>query len=135
MIIGQDMDNKILDLKTIDDLKKMNPDGEVEFLNEIITIFMNELLILKEKIGYGFRKREYQCLELNLHNLKGASLNVGAIALANICMEIEIAAKHKQVEIIKKKLTDFESISKLTADKLTELVSSLESAEYISDKL
>jgi HPt (histidine-containing phosphotransfer) domain-containing protein len=129
------MDNKILDFNTIEDLRKISPDGEDEFLKEIITLFMNELSVLKEKIGSAFRRREYQCLEQILHNLKGASLNVGAVALGHICKEIENAAKQGQIEIIKKKITDFESISKLTADRLTEVASSLESAEYIADKL
>lgn len=82
----------IIDYNAIEELRRMD-EQDTSFLPEIINLFLDEMPGLKDAINTAFEQDDMVKLAKASHSLKGASLNLGARALAFICEEIERTAK------------------------------------------
>lgn len=118
-----DPGNIILDTNVIEELKKMNEPGEEIFLNEIINLYLSELSILVQNILISFKYNNIKKMIEASHSLKGASLNIGAISMAELSKEIEKAGYEKNIKGIQKLLEKVEFTSRMTSDNLKKIVS------------
>ena len=92
------MQSGLLDLNTITTLLELNDPTEssnffVELVNEFVTQATRLIAAIKQAIHQNDRRN----LIPHLHNLKGASLNMGAIALAEACESIEISLQNNHL--------------------------------------
>ncbi|MFI5144203.1 MAG: PAS domain S-box protein [Ignavibacteria bacterium] len=100
---------RFIDLDTIGGLREMD-EQDGSFLKEIIDLYLNEMPELIDNIRTAYELDDNIKVAKAAHSLKGASLNLGACALAGICNEIEQAAKansKKELEILIKELPDY----------------------------
>ena len=71
--------------------------GDEELANEILGEFMEDVprkfTALKEAVGKG----DAPLVQIEAHTLKGASANVGALALQDIAYQIELAGEAKDL--------------------------------------
>ncbi len=71
-------------------------DGDIEFMQELISIYIEDNTPRVQNIQKSFQEDEHESLEKEAHTLKGASANIGAIAIQNISQEIEMAARDRR---------------------------------------
>jgi len=71
--------------------------NDEDFIREILSEFQYELEDLSEKISSGFENRDIVCLQQHVHNLKGISGNVCAIALHRILIDIDAALGNNDI--------------------------------------
>jgi HPt (histidine-containing phosphotransfer) domain-containing protein len=81
----------LLDMNVIQSLKEL---GEEDFFNEILDLYCNQFPELYRNIQESFSNSNYDSLSKYAHALKGASLNIGAKELADICKKVELNSKN-----------------------------------------
>jgi HPt (histidine-containing phosphotransfer) domain-containing protein len=111
----------IIDMDIIRELKKMNETEEDDFFGEILTLFQTELPGLQKEIYNSYKEDNLFKMAKAAHTLKGASLNLGATDLANICDKLEVAGKENQIKIINDLMSELENTLELTLNKLNEI--------------
>ncbi len=80
----------ILDLNTITNLLELNdPTEPTSFFVDLIREFYVQAVRLIAMIQQAIQQNNSLTIVTHLHNLKGASLNMGALALAQLCETIE----------------------------------------------
>lgn len=91
------MDNNqinFLDIEVINGLKELGD----EFLKEIFNLYFEQYPSLYQNIIDNFSQDNFVELSKAAHALKGASLNIGAKKIANICQDIENMVKANNIE-------------------------------------
>ncbi len=91
------MDNNqinLLDIEVINGLKELGD----EFLKEIFNLYFEQYPSLYQNIIDNFSQDNFVELSKAAHALKGASLNIGAKKIANICQDIENMVKENNTE-------------------------------------
>ncbi|MEJ2104950.1 MAG: response regulator, partial [Ignavibacteriaceae bacterium] len=87
-------EKNILDKKGLLDRLMGDENLASKILNEFVNDVPNKLMALKEALNNG----DASSVQNHAHNLKGASANVGAIALQEVAKEIEIAVGNGSME-------------------------------------
>ncbi len=82
-----DEDGELLDFNTIGSLKELG--GDDSFFQEIINLYAEQYPELLERIKSSHSAGDLENLSKSAHALKGASLNIGAKKLAEVCLAIE----------------------------------------------
>lgn len=67
-------------------------EGDVELWNEIRNIWLEDIGNLMDGVAKALRSQAPDGLRRAAHALKGASANVGAVRVASVAKQIEIAA-------------------------------------------
>jgi HPt (histidine-containing phosphotransfer) domain-containing protein len=73
-------------------------DGQGEALAEIVNEYLSVSDELRAEILRLMGQGDRAALERSTHTLKGASANVGAMALADACAELETRARESQLD-------------------------------------
>ena len=81
-----DPTKNILNVETLDDLKRIDPG----LPQEMIAIYQNSSPSIINEIEVFFRKDEIENLCKKVHFLKSTCGNVGLLGMAKLCEEIEI---------------------------------------------
>ena len=113
--------DEIIDYSKINELRNLDLINNGSFLNEIIDLYISQLNNLKKDIQCSFYKNEFSITSKAAHNLKGASLNLGAIALADISKKIENQINENYNEKIEELIAQLEPVSKITTEILEEI--------------
>ncbi|MDD3050673.1 MAG: PAS domain S-box protein [Candidatus Cloacimonetes bacterium] len=104
------IDNYVVNNKTTttDKLELMNFSEGLSRVGEnkkiyikILKQFLKDAEDLIVRINDSFEENNYQALNFALHNLKGASGNVGAARLSDLCKDIEDSVNNKEISIDK----------------------------------
>ncbi len=92
------MQSGLLDLNTITNLLELNDPTEANsFFAELVREFFIQAARLITIIKQAIQLNDRLNLIYHLHNLKGASLNMGAIALAEVCETIEVSIQNNHL--------------------------------------
>ncbi|MCX6046101.1 MAG: Hpt domain-containing protein [Chloroflexi bacterium] len=92
------MQSGLLDLNTITTLLELNdPTESSNFFVELVNEFLAQATHLIAAIKQAIHQNDRRNLIPHLHNLKGASLNMGAIALAEACETLESSIEKGQL--------------------------------------
>ena len=67
--------------------------GESTLFNELVELFINELPRRLDAIRLALARNDTKEIAAAAHVLRGSSMLVGALAMAGLCLEIELAAK------------------------------------------
>ena len=114
--------NKIVDMKVIQDLKKMNDPVENNFFVDIITLFLSEIPGLMKDILDSYNQSDFVKMSGVAHSLKGASLNLGAVCLADLCASIETSAKENNISKIREAMMHLVQVCKLTSYEFKKII-------------
>ena len=92
------MQSGLLDLDRITNLLELNDPTELNsFFAELVREFFIQAARLISIIKQTIHQNDRLMLIPHLHNLKGASLNMGAIALAEACETIETSIQNNHL--------------------------------------
>ncbi len=86
-----------LDRETLARLRADLGPGRDAF-NELVGLFISELVPRLQAITLALERDDPRRIAAAAHILKGSSMLVGARAMAELCLEIELAAKNGTIE-------------------------------------
>ncbi len=126
----------VIDRETIDMLRAMDAiPQEDELLLELIDDFLFYSADLVNAIKRCSQTRVDHELAAQSHSLKGASLNIGALALFEVCDAIETLARERELSLMTHWLTALDGAYEKTTVVLIELRSRASRGENIDDLL
>ncbi len=96
--------------------------GDQEFVKEIIRMYLNQLPELITAIKESVSKGNSENLRLNAHSLKGASLNIGAGMMADICKFLEECGKNSDMNGVREKIKQLDEINIITTRELEQIL-------------
>ncbi len=67
--------------------------GDLAFVDELVDTYLEDGAAQLEALTDGLASGEPQALVRSAHSLKSSSLNVGALALGELCRDLEEAAR------------------------------------------
>ena len=79
-------------------LAELEPDLGEEMVVMIIDLFKEDAVLRLEGMRAAFKQGNYHELEKQAHSLKGASSNIGANHLAELCEQIETQSEGEKIE-------------------------------------
>jgi len=90
------MSEPLIDMTQINNLKELFNDGFEPFL----VTFYEDYEKKEQELSTAIQSKQMDAISKIAHSLKGSSLNMGALGLANLCQKIEAASKHDdEIEI------------------------------------
>ncbi len=126
----------VIDRETIDMLREMDEvTNESDLVLELIDDFLTHSQILVANIQTHAEQDEQLELASSSHSLKGASLNIGALILFQVCDKIELLARNQNLLDAKNQLPDLNSAFQRTTAALIELRERTYRGETIDDLL
>lgn len=84
----------LIDWNIVNGLLELGEEEEKSFLKEILDVYKGQYPELLDGIQKAYQQSQAKDMVLNAHSLKGASLNIGALQLAEICREIEMKGRN-----------------------------------------
>jgi CheY-like chemotaxis protein/HPt (histidine-containing phosphotransfer) domain-containing protein len=85
--------NQPIDEAVLDDLAQLQREGRPDIVNRVITLFLESATGLLKELQEGAASGDMTLVERACHALKASSANVGALALAAHCEELEALAR------------------------------------------
>ena len=126
----------VIDRETIDMLREMDEvTDESDLLLELIDDFLTHSQILVANIQIHAEQDEQRELASSSHSLKGASLNIGALILFQVCDKIELLARNQNLLDARNQLPNLTNAFQRTTAALIELRERTYRGETIDDLL
>lgn len=114
----------ILDPEAIQALRELSPDGDGEFLRELITIYLTDTPKQIAQIEEALARQDVTIVVRAAHTIKGSSGNFGAEEFARLAREIEAAGKANNLAAAAVLLPELKSRYEKVAAALKELAGS-----------
>jgi HPt (histidine-containing phosphotransfer) domain-containing protein len=95
--ITGELANDVLDREQIDLLLSLD-DGNGKVLAEIVAEFLTTSADVRAQLLHAFGEGDLPAAQRASHTLKGASSNVGAARLAEVCAEVEARAGEAELD-------------------------------------
>jgi len=105
----------VLNKAVLDHLREISPENSSEFLREVVNMFLQQAPVIVNEIFQHCKEKRYQEMGHAAHKLKGSSVNLGAVALGEICRDIEISGRDNKVLSCDDLLKDLQSVFDQTA--------------------
>lgn len=109
----------LLDMDIIRNLKELG--GEDDFFKEILDLYCEQYPELYKNIQDSYANKNYDSLSKYAHALKGASLNIGAKELADICKSVEINSKNGLYDGLDALILKIDFVKNITLEKMQSL--------------
>lgn len=93
-----DQENEILDLAILNTLREIEAESQPGFLAELIGIFHADAPAQMEQLRAALQSRNAAGVEKIAHRLKGASANIGAKQMKQVCSRIEQSGREDRLE-------------------------------------
>jgi hypothetical protein len=94
VIIMTNEQDVLLDEKILADLRSLNQPDMPDFLNQLISLFLQDSNILMETVRSSADAGEWDTLRKAVHSLKGISSNLGAARLSKTCGQVEACLRN-----------------------------------------
>lgn len=91
------IDEPLLDNEQVENLRQLFNDT----LGDFFQTYFNDFEEKQTQLLTAIKENSLDVVVKIAHSLKGSSLNVGALALAKACFELEEAGRNKNIEKIK----------------------------------
>ncbi|MCS6989260.1 MAG: PAS domain S-box protein [Chloroherpetonaceae bacterium] len=89
----------LLDSATFDILNELSEQTGRDLVSEVIELFLQHAPEQLDKLAKSISQNDFKQIQMTAHRLKGASLNVGAKRLAELCQRLEEAAERQTLSI------------------------------------
>lgn len=83
-----------IDIKTLKELEKTG--NGTAFVKQVIDVFIKDTPSFLQNIDKGFKSKQAEALRSAVHKYKSSSRSVGALALSQLCLDVEKLAKANQ---------------------------------------
>ena len=91
--------------------------GDMDLLRELVEIFMDDSLLLVDRIRQAFMQKDADELEKAAHGLKGSVLNFGAKSVADIAQVLETMGRNRDLTQAQNVVAELErQVQKLRAE-------------------
>jgi HPt (histidine-containing phosphotransfer) domain-containing protein len=110
----------LLDMNIIQNLKELG--GDDDFFKEILDLYCAQYPELYKNIQESYLIKNYDSLSKYAHALKGASLNIGAKELAEICKSVEINSKNGLYDGLENLIRNIDFVKKITLEEMHSLL-------------
>lgn len=91
-----EINNDLLDSEQVNNLKEIFSEG----FSDLIANYFKDFLTREQALSTAISAKNIEEATKLAHALKGSSLNVGAVKLADICSRIEMAGKQENLQVI-----------------------------------
>ena len=108
----------LIDMQIINGLIDLGSGEEKSFIKEIIELYIQQAPGYINDIKTSYNEKDAQKMSKTAHTLKGASLNVGAKLLSELCKNIEMKCKNNDLSNIDDILTELEEVYNFTINEL-----------------
>jgi HPt (histidine-containing phosphotransfer) domain-containing protein len=99
----------ILNPDAIRALRDLSPEGDSEFLRELISIYLEDTPKQMAKLEHAIASQDAGLVVHAAHTIKGSSGNFGAADLARLAQEIEAHGKSKDLAAAAAALPEFKN--------------------------
>jgi histidine phosphotransfer protein HptB len=96
--VSSSPDGPPLDPKVLAKLREAMRGSGIDLVSELIEMFLEDGPEMLAEIRSAYAEGEISQLAIGAHNLKGSVANLGAIYLAEVCKEVETAARAEELE-------------------------------------
>jgi len=111
----------LLDFNIIQGLKELGNDVDNSFLTEVIDLYLEQAPGLIMNMKKQFEGKNSLKMSQEAHALKGASLNIGAKKLSEICKSIELKGKADDLEGIPELIKELDEVYEISGVELKKL--------------
>jgi len=108
----------VLDPTILAELRKYQKADEPDFVTELIGVFTNDLMSRLTQIRTGLMSVNAQLVNQAAHALKGASGELGAEGMREICSRLEVKTIHGSLEGAYSMMLELEAEAKLVRSEL-----------------
>jgi HPt (histidine-containing phosphotransfer) domain-containing protein len=102
-------DAPTLNPEAIQALRELSPEGDSEFLRELIAIYLADTPKQMANLEEAITRQDADLVVRAAHTIKGSSGNFGAVSFARLAHEIEAHAKSKNLAAAAAALPEFKS--------------------------
>jgi len=113
--------SQILNLAALDRLKSLAAGNVGDFIKEIISMFLKQAAELIGEIKKAYSEKNYSEMSQHAHKLKGSALNLGATAMAELCLQIEVKGKNNEPADYSTLISEMKNIFALTRIELEKI--------------
>ncbi|MGB9696637.1 MAG: Hpt domain-containing protein [Ignavibacteria bacterium] len=106
----------LIDWDIVNGLMELGEEDGKSFVKEIIDLYISQYPELFDGMQRGYQQAQAKEMTLNAHSLKGASLNIGALQLAEICREIEMRGRNNDFSGVDSLIEEVENVYNLTIE-------------------
>jgi HPt (histidine-containing phosphotransfer) domain-containing protein len=99
----------ILNPDAIQALRELSPEGDSEFLRELISIYLTDTPKQLSQLEEAITRQDAALLVRAAHTIKGSSGNFGAAGFARLAQEMEAHGKSKNLAAAAAALPEFKS--------------------------
>jgi two-component system sensor histidine kinase/response regulator len=83
-------------------------EDNTELYREILSMFLEEAQSYIKEVDYTYQKKEYDKTRFMAHALKGMAGNIGAIALQDLCQQLQQSPDYEIDQLAKRLLSLWE---------------------------
>ena len=83
----------VLDPDVIERLRQLTPPGEPDVLGAILQLFLDEVPKKIDSVRVAMAAGDASQVQRTAHSLKGSSGNIGALAMYDVCRQLDDRAK------------------------------------------
>jgi signal transduction histidine kinase/CheY-like chemotaxis protein len=96
--LGTSIDNTVLDRQALGRIRALHRPGGPNLLAKVLGLYSSSSLALAEAIRTASMSNDAESLRQAAHALKSSSANVGAMAFADLCKEVEVTAAQGKLD-------------------------------------
>ncbi len=100
----------MLDSKALENIRRLEQAGQPSILNKIIDLYSETAPDLLARMREAVETGDAQGLRQAAHSLKSSSANLGAVAFAQHCRELEMQAKSGELTGTEHRLASMEGL-------------------------
>lgn len=94
-----------LDARTLEQLIQLDPSGANRLMARVLTAYRDSLARLRRQIEQARETGDLAATRLAAHTLKSSSASIGALQLAALCAQAELAIREGQIHVLPQVLT------------------------------
>ncbi len=114
----EEIENPVFDF---DHLEKISM-GNEEFKKDLLKTYIEDVDDRFKKLSYAVNKRDFQSIIKEAHTIKGSSFSIGAKAVGEEALAIEVSGKHSDIESIKERLINLQKNISDTSELLRKFI-------------
>jgi signal transduction histidine kinase/DNA-binding response OmpR family regulator len=96
--VEQPVDDSVLDQQTLDRIRALHRPGGPNLLAKVVDLYSSSSLALADALRTAALLKDAESVRQAAHALKSSSANVGALAFAELCKTIELAAAEGRLD-------------------------------------
>ncbi|WP_299183396.1 response regulator [uncultured Neptuniibacter sp.] len=112
----------LIDTDVLEEIKSLQTEGQPSLLHKILSLFINSADEVRNDLQQALSDKDCEAVSQIAHSLKSSSANVGAIPLSELCYQLEMAGKNRNIDEVERLNKQFHPLLKQTTDILEELM-------------